>query len=182
MKGDIFMKKNSFKENFKFDTKSIVVMGTLIAIEIVLARFVSISAWNLRIGFSFVPVAIAAMLLGPVKAGIVGALSDFIGAVLFPIGPYFPGFTLTAFLTGVIFGVFLYKKQTFARTLFAVGINQLILSQIVNTYWISVLYGSPFSALFVTRILQSAILIPVQLVTLAILSKVLVGRLAVLTE
>lgn len=176
------MKKNSFKENFKFDTKSIVVMGTLIAIEVILARFVSISAWNIRIGFSFVPVAIAAMLLGPVKGGIVGALSDFIGAILFPIGAYFPGFTLTAFFTGVIFGFFLYKKQTSVRIIFAVVINQLILSQVVNTYWISVLYGAPFGPLFATRLIQSAILIPVQLITLVILSKVLVGRLTVLTE
>ena len=41
----------------KFDTSMIVYIGVLTAMEIVLNRFLSINAWNLKIGFSFVPVA-----------------------------------------------------------------------------------------------------------------------------
>ena len=33
--------------------------------EIVLSRFLSLSAWNVKIGFSFVPIALAAILYGP---------------------------------------------------------------------------------------------------------------------
>ena len=80
-------------------TKELITLGLLTAVEVVLSRFCSISAWNIKIGFSFVPIAIGGILFGPLGGGLVGALGDFIGAVLFPIGPYFPGFTLTAFLT-----------------------------------------------------------------------------------
>ena len=157
--------------------KLLPMMGVLIAIEIVLSRFLSINAWNLRIGFSFVPIAIAGMLLGPLPAGIVAAVADVLGAILFPTGPFFPGFTLTAFLTGVIWGIFLYRKQTALRILFAVLINQLILSFLLNSLWISVLYGSPFMPLLATRIIQTAILIPVQFIVIGALMKTLGVRI-----
>ena len=173
------MRKNDFTESLKFNTSSVVMMGMLITIEIVLSRFASISAWNIKIGFGFVPVVVAAMLMGPVKGGIVGAVADFLGAVLFPIGAYFPGFTLTAFLTGTVYGMFLYKKQTVLRIWIAVGINQLILSLLLNTLWISILYGSPYGPLLVTRIVQCAINTPVQLFTILLISKAIVNKLAI---
>ncbi|MBR2674190.1 MAG: folate family ECF transporter S component [Mogibacterium sp.] len=151
----------------------LVTLSALIGIEIVLSRFLSISAWNTKIGFSFVPIVIAAMLYGHIAGGIVGALGDFIGAVLFPIGAYFPGFTLTAFFTGMVFGLLLYKGQSIARILTAVLINQCVLSLGLNTLWIAVLYGSPYGALFLTRIVQTVILIAVQTVVIAVIARAL---------
>lgn len=173
------MKKIRVKKSLRFDTKSIVIMGVLASIEIILSRFLSINAWNIKIGFSFIPIAIAAMLLGPLKGGIVAAISDFIGAILFPIGVYFPGFTLTAFFTGFVFGVLLYRNQSIIRIILAVSINQLIFSLLVNTFWISVLYGSPYGPLFLTRIIQASVLIPVQIIILWVLSKEFVKRKAI---
>ena len=157
-------------------TKTLTLMGLLTALEIVLSRFLSISAWNTKIGFAFVPVVAAAMLLGPYRAGIIAALADFLGAVLFPIGAYFPGFTLTAFLTGAVFGLFLHREQTIPRTLAAVGINQFILSLFLNSLWISILYGSPYGPLLATRIVQVLILSAVQIVCIPLLGKVM-GRI-----
>lgn len=148
---------------------ALVLMAVLVAMEVVLSRFLSFAAWNMKIGFAFVPVVIAAILLGPVRAGIVCGVSDFLGAVLFPIGAYFPGFTLTAFLTGLVFGIFLKPKQTFLRTLAAVGINQAVLSLLLNTFWISVLYGAAFGPLLVTRLTQTAITIPVQVAVIVLI-------------
>ena len=148
--------------------RMLVLLSMLTAMEIVLSRFLSINAWNLKIGFSFVPIVIAAILYGPIGGMCVAALGDFLGAILFPIGPYFPGFTLTALLTGLVFGLFLSEKRKKAKW-YAVGIilsvliNQLIFSLLLNTYWISVLYGNPYFATFLSRIPQCAILMPVQI-------------------
>ncbi|MBR2559621.1 MAG: folate family ECF transporter S component [Firmicutes bacterium] len=161
------------KKKFRISTKDLVIMAVLIAVEIVLSRFLSISAWNTKIGFAFVPVVIAAVLLGPVYAGIVGAVADLLGAVLFPIGAYFPGFTLTAFLTGLVYGLFLHKEQTIPRVIGAVAINQGILSLFLNTFWISVLYGSPFKPLLITRLPQTGILTVVQIVVIIVIAKVI---------
>lgn len=157
----------------KRSTKAMVMLAFLTAIEIILSRFYSISAWNLKIGFSFVPIVIAAVFFGPAGGGIVGALGDFIGAILFPIGAYFPGFTVTAFLTGVVFGLFLHKRQGIFRILGAVAVNQLVLSLSLNTLWISILYGSPYGPLFITRIAQAAVLAPVEFLVICGLSKCL---------
>ena len=92
---------------------------------------------------------------------------------MFPIGPYFPGFTLTAFLTGVVFGLFLHRKRDLKNILFAFGINQFILSLFLNTLWISVLYGSPYGPLLATRAVQCAILAPVQFLVVLLLGRVL---------
>ena len=165
-----------------FSTRVLTTLALLTALEIALSRFLSINAWNTKIGFSFVPIVAAAILYGPAAAGIVGALGDFIGAILFPIGAYFPGFTLTAFLTGCVFGLFLHRKEAipvtpaedgevrkesvkeWLRILAAVGINQLILSLFLNTLWISVLYGSPYLPLLATRLVQCVIMTVVQIV------------------
>ena len=153
--------------------QSIVVMATLVAMEIVLSRMLSYSVWDMKIGFAFLPVVIAAIVLGPVRAAIVAALADFLGAILFPIGAYFPGFTLTAALVGVLYGLFLHKDQPFWKIVISVSIHQLILSLLLNTYWISVLYDSPFTALLVTRLLQCAVMIPVELLMIGLMVKTL---------
>lgn len=160
----------------KSNARMVAYLGVLTAAEIVLSRFLSINAWNLKIGFSFVPVMIAAILFGPLPAGIVAAMGDFLGAVLFPIGPYFPGFTFTAFLTGLVFGFFLHEKQTPMRILAAVAINQLVLSLLLNSFWISILYGSPFIPLLTTRLFQCAVLAPVQFFVTLLVSRVFSKR------
>ncbi len=153
--------------------KTLTLMALLTAVEIVLSRFLSISAWNTKIGFAFIPVVVAAMLLGPYRAGLVAALADFLGAILFPIGAYFPGFTLTAFFMGLIYGLFLYKEQSFLRIVLAVAVHQLLLSLLLNTLWISVLYGSPYGPLLLTRLPQCGILAAVQLAVIPLLVKAL---------
>ena len=148
-------------------TRAMITLGLLTAMEIVLSRFCSISAWNVKIGFSFVPVAFAALRLGPLQGGLVGALGDFLGAVLFPIGAYFPGFTLTAFLTGLVFGLFLKEKPSPWRILGAVLVNQLIFSLLVNSLWISILYSTPFVPLVLTRSLQCLVLAPAHFILIS---------------
>lgn len=153
----------------------LALMAVLVAMEIVLSRFLSFAVWNMKIGFAFVPIVVAALMLGPARAAVVGALADFLGAILFPIGAYFPGFTLTAGLMGLVFGLFLYEKQSVLRALGAVAVNQLILGLLLNTLWISVLYASPFEPLLVTRLTQCAILIPIQVPVIVIMSRTLEG-------
>ena len=165
-------------KNKKWNVRTLVLMAVLTAMEVVLSRFLSFAVWNMKIGFAFIPVVVAAILLGPMKAAAVGALADFVGAILFPIGAYFPGFTLTAGLMGLVFGLFLHEKQSFPRVLLAVGVNQLVLSLLLNTLWISILYDSVYGPLLVTRLAQCAILIPVQILVIGVMTKTLGGYLS----
>lgn len=169
--------KKFLKEQFSINTVQIVTMGLLVAIEIVLNRFASFNVWNLKIGLAFVPVMLAGMLMGPVKAGIVGAVSDFLGAIIFPIGAYFPGFTFGAFLKGLLYGALLYKKQSVLNITITSIIDQLVISLFVTSIWISILYGSPYWGIVYTRLVQVLPLTPVELVIGIVLAKSLVKPL-----
>lgn len=167
------------KPLFKFDLRTLVQVSILIAMEIVLSRFASIATPVVKIGFGFVPIAICAMFYGPVWAGIAGALADFIGAMLFPIGAFFPGFTLSAALTGVIFGLFLYKQApSWGRLVAAVCTNSVFVSLGLGTLWLSILMGTPYFALLPTRLVQNLILVPLQIVIIRLLQRSAVMVLA----
>ena len=158
----------------KITIHTLVHIALLVAIEIVLSRFCSINAWNTKIGFNFLPIALAAMLYGPLCAAIVAALGDFLGVVLFPIGPYFPGFTVTALLTGLLFGAFLRKNPSIFRICACVAVKEIVLGLCLNTFWLSILYKSPFFPLFLSRIFpQCAVLIVVEFLLLRVLVRTL---------
>lgn len=148
----------------------LATMAMLVALEVVLSRLVApINTQFSKISFAFVPVVIAAYLYG-VKGGIaVAGVADVIGAVLFPSGEFFPGFTLTAILQGLIFGVFLSKKfdgklNSFVRTLIPVLLSQIFLSLLLNTFWLSYMYHSHFVSLLATRVVQTLVMTAVQAV------------------
>lgn len=172
-----FVTVDAMNKNKRWNIKTLTTLGVLIALEIILSRFLSIHTWNIKIGFSFVPVVISACLFSPIVTGLLGGISDVIGAMLFPVGAYFPGFTLTAFLTGVVYSMVLKKSQSIKNIIVAVLIVQLLGSLLLNTLWISILYGSPFGALLVTRIYQTVIMSVVQIVVITIVSKRLVPML-----
>ena len=172
-----FVTVDAMNKNKRWNIKTLTTLGVLIALEIILSRFLSIHTWNIKIGFSFVPVVISACLFSPIVTGLMGGISDVIGAMLFPVGAYFPGFTLTAFLTGVVYSMVLKKSQSIKNIIVAVLIVQILGSLLLNTLWISILYGSPFGALLVTRIYQTVIMSVVQIVVITIVSKRLVPML-----
>lgn len=157
----------------KMSVKSVSAIGILVAMEVILARF-SIHTWNLKLGFSFVPIVVAAIFYGSITAGLVAAIGDIVSAILFPVGAYFPGFTLTAFLTGAVFGWMFRKKVTVWNVILSVIVVQWLISQCLNTYWISFLYGSPYWPLFMTRVYQTAVMSAVQVAGIWMIAKKLV--------
>lgn len=147
---------------------NLVSVALLIALQVVLSRFLSIQLWNLKIGFSFVPVIIAARLFGPFYSALVYGVGDIIGTFLFPTGPYFPGFTFTAVVSGVIFGLFLRRKSTPVKIITASVLNQLICSLLLNTLWISYTAGVPFFGQLSVRWPQSLGMCAVQIILMLV--------------
>lgn len=138
-------------------------MGLLISMEIVLTRFFSIQTPIVRIGFGFIPIMIASVMFGPVLGGLTGAFSDILGMMLFPKGTYFPGFTLSAFISGMIYGIILYRSpKNMLRIIIAVSIVVIVVDLGLNTYWLSIITGKGVVALFVPRLIKSIIMLPIQ--------------------
>ncbi len=145
-------------------TKKLALMAILVAMQVVLSRFLSINLQILKIGFSFIPIMFAAYLLGPVGSVTVAVVSDLVGALAFPSGAFFPGFTLTAAVTGLIFGFTFYKKCSTVKIVAGVILNEVICSLLLNTLWLTMLYTKAFSAVIATRVWQVLAMIAVEIV------------------
>ena len=141
----------------------------LVAVHVLLSRILSVNAWNIKIGLAFLPVYAAAYLYGPWVAALVGGIGDLVGALAFPIGPYFPGFTLSCALTGVIFGLLLKGGKPFKSVVLAAAADQVIVGLLMNTFWISLLYGSPFLQLMEIRSIQAAIMFVLETVVIGLM-------------
>jgi ECF transporter S component (folate family) len=158
--------------------KKIAILGLMIAIEVVLERVLSIKTDVVKIGFGFIPVVLVALLYGPVYAGVTAAMADFIGVMLFPTGVYFPGFTLSAFIAGMIFGLLLYKKEKkLWRVISAALIHGLIVTLALGTLWLSILMSKGALVILPSRLLQFAILVPLQVILIPTFCQRLAGAL-----
>lgn len=146
-----------------FKTKTMLLLGLCIAMDIVLTRFLSIQTPLLRIGLGFMPVALAGMLYGPIAAAVSAALGDILGMLLFPTGAYFPGFTLSAAVNGALYGYCLHRRPAATwRTLLAAGLNIVLVDWLLNTLWLSIITGQAALLLFPPRLCKSLILLPIQ--------------------
>ena len=152
--------------NKKQTIYKICITAVLCVLAVIANRFLSFNVWNLSLGIGFLPILICALVLGPVYGGICGGLADLIGAILFPFGPFFPGFTITAFISGACFGLI---KTNVSKSRFFIGctslffIEELLCTVLLNSLWISLPYGSPFLPLLSLRLLKAAIMLPIQI-------------------
>lgn len=152
---------SSWKELFV--TQNLVLCGLLAALAVVLGLVATIEIGPyIRIGFSGLPNRVVEYLMGPVAGCIFSGMLDVLKYIVKPTGPFFFGFTFNAMAAGVIYGSILYKKPvTIKRILTAEFLAKLIVNCLLNTLWISVLYGKGFMAILPLRIVKNAIMLPI---------------------
>lgn len=161
--------------------KKIILSALLLAMSIVLSRFLSIKTPIVTISFSFVPTMLCAIWLGPKWTILISILSDLIGATLFPFGSFFIGYTITTAVAAAIYGFLLYKKeentysdkQFVLRTMLAVVLVTVIANIGLNTLWLSITTGKAFMVLLASRILKELIMIPIKIIIMVFLERVL---------
>jgi len=160
--------------------KKIILTSLLLAATIVINRFLSFNSGILSIGFTFVPLMLSAIILGKKETIIIATLADLIGALLFPFGPFFIGYTISAALTGMVYGLFLYQndevkvnKSFIIRLIIATLIVTIFINGILNTLWIILTVKSASIAIIPTRVIKQLIMIPIMIFTMIGLTKML---------
>ncbi|WP_018662809.1 folate family ECF transporter S component [Heyndrickxia acidiproducens] len=153
--------------------KKIVFVGLFIALEVISTRFFSIQTPIIRISFTFIATAMSAVILGPLFAGVTAGLADIIGMMLFPAGyAYFPGFTFSAFLSGAIYGLFLYHMSVrFWRVCMAVLIITIVVNLGLDTLWLWMLTGKGILGLLPARFIKSVMMYPIQVIMIHVVWK-----------
>lgn len=161
--------------------KKIVLAALLLAMSIVLSRFLSIKTPIVTISFSFVPTILCAIWLGPKWTIVISILSDLIGATLFPFGSFFIGYTITSAVAAAIYGFLLYKKeentykdkQFILRLILAVMFVTIICNIGLNTLWLSITTGKAFMVLVASRIVKELVMIPIKIIMMLFLERAL---------
>ena len=162
-------------------TLRIVYCATFIAIAVVVGSFLSFYVTE-SIKFNLAPVIImlTGAVLGPIygaaAGGVTDVLSFLIGTAAKP-GPYFPGFSVTMVLYGLIAGLLFYRKDrraevpSIAKISLGTVLIQTICSLLINSFWTYFLYGPSYAVVLATRIPSTYIMCAVYVVLMCILLK-----------
>lgn len=150
----------------KFTTREICTLAIFIALSVVFDILSTLPiSQSLQISFSYVPVFVIAALYGPVSGGITYVLSDAISAFLL-YGSVSPLLSLTAFLSGFVFGLFFYKKYTFSKgfviRLIICVLLQFAISLLLNTYFLTIMYNFVYKVEIIKRLPTSLLKLAVQ--------------------
>lgn len=166
----------SLPEKFRQSAQDLKQVRTLTGVAMLLAMSVVISftasvrvTETIKIGLGYLITALLGMLYGPFTAALAAGAGDLIKYLLKPDGAYFFGFTLTAMLGGVVYGVFFYRERcTIPRAIASKATVSLLLNCLLNTVWVSWLYGMPFLGALGPRVIKNLMALPFEIVLLYI--------------
>ena len=162
------------------DVRTLTTCALLLALATILGFFKIPITQIIEIRFGALPVAVAGAFFGPVIGGIVGGLSDVLAYIVKPTGPFFPGFTISSAIGGVIFGFILYsknRKPTILRIFMAQVAYTIVVGLLINTFNLYFLYGDisagigGYFAYMGTRLLKELIMLPVNTILLTAVIK-----------
>ncbi len=95
------------KNRVTWNTKTITILGMMIALTIVLTRMLAINIGGyVRLSAGSVCTILTGLWFGPVAGGVAGAIADMLGLLIAPSGTWMPLITISAALWGVIPGLF----------------------------------------------------------------------------
>lgn len=118
----------------------------------------------------------AAYLMGPAYGAMAGALGDIVNYLLFThaFGPYFPGYSITAALSGMWYGMVLFDKEiTWNRAILAILPVIVIGEMGLNSVWVYILYSKTFRAKLPLRLLTNALEAPLKILLLTGMTRLL---------
>jgi len=158
--------------------KRLSLLAMFIALQIVLSKFLMLQlAPSVRLSIDSVPILLAGIWFGPIAGGIVGALADFLGTILFPTaGTYFPlltvAFSLIGFTAGLL-SLVIEQKRPYLRIALIVIVSEIVGSYLFKSFALSILVGAPFVVMLSARALPVSIVMIVNTMLVILLNRML---------
>lgn len=158
----------------KLSARTAANMGLLTAVSIVLTRVFGVmvpiaGVGALRLSFGEIPIMLTGVLFGPLPGALTGIAADVVGYLINAHGgPYFPGFTLSSALVGFIPGMVLGRGQVKLTPFWVAAVvffADVVTGILLNTLWVSILYGQGFFVLLPMRLLARLVTLPLYTIT-----------------
>ncbi len=175
--------KNVFRRSLDElkSSRALVVTAMFIALNLVfdlLGLKIYITP-ELRISVGFVFNASVGMFYGPAVGMMTGFCTDVLGFFLSPNNPtgYFPGYTLTAIVGGLFYGLWLYKERpSIGRCIGAKVCVNFFCNIILNSIWSAMVDHKGFWALLPGRLFKNICLLPFEVALLWIVANVVLRQ------
>jgi ECF transporter S component (folate family) len=164
------------------NTKTLIFAALMIALRIALKSVSIYIAADLRISIEFLVNALGAMVFGPVVAIAGAAVSDTLGALLFPSGPYFFPFIFTEIAGSLVFALFFYRTR--------ITVTKAILSRFCTNFFVNIILQTPIMALYyqmmlgktykilnLPRMIKNLVLFPIESLLLVLFLRALIPPL-----
>lgn len=178
------------KGSKKLKLYHLVAAALLTAISIALAPlsiYIPLfGASSLRFGLTDLPVILSGVLFGPLIGMMSGFVSDILGFIIAPGGPYFFGFTLNKMVTGFIPGfVFYYmRNKTWINQELIKKFNMilLVLSVLGGAFYLNVVAAQDLNAMGNNLPIPMTLIMTLALIATGIILCVVVGKVSKMLE
>ena len=156
--------------------RTLVFASLIIAIRVIVKMFKIPLAAGLSMTFDCYVNALGSIVYGPIVAFFVGAISDTIGCMLFPSGPYFFPFIFVEISSSVIFALFLWRRKiSVGRVLcskFTINLFCNIFLTSVFMKWMYIVLGDPKAATYNiingVRIAKNLVTFPIEAILIVV--------------
>ena len=159
------------------NTRMLALAAMIIALRAICKMVEIPIAPGLNINLAGIFNAVGAMVYGPV-VGVAGAIvSDPLGYLLHPDGPYFLPFMLVDMSSSFIFGLLFWKRRlTVGRAMgakFAVNmVSNVVLTSVIMKWYYLIFYGvekaEAYNIINLTRIVKNLVMFPVEAILIAV--------------
>lgn len=157
------------------NTKVLCVMSVLVAINIAIGSVFVPVGINLRVYLTFIPTCIASIIGGPIYAACFGGVSDVLGYLVHPTGAFFPGYTLTAMVSSVIYALFLHNTKITILKISLAKLTVNVFSHIfLNSVWSAMLFGKGYYYFVAKSAVKNILMLPIEIIILALAIRVII--------
>ncbi|MBB1079245.1 folate family ECF transporter S component [Limosilactobacillus sp. STM2_1] len=173
----------------RFTTRNLTLAAMMVALQVILEKLSIGDPSVLKFSFGFVATALIGYCLGPWIGGWAMVVSDIISNTILSSGSlFFPGFTLSAFISGVIAGMFLYNQKISWQRVLVYEFFQILITNVIGTtlwlYLMSLSSSSSshtFMALLFVRLPKELITWPIETIIVLIILRQL-AKLNLITK
>lgn len=148
-------------------TKTLALAAVFVALKIAISAiyFTVPAVSNTRVYFHFLVTSLGGVIYGPVVGFWAGFVGDTAGYLINPTGAYFPGYCITAMVTGLIYGVFFYRRKiTVVRIVICRLAVSVVCNIVLNGMWSSILMGGHLLEVIIARTPKNLIMLPIEVV------------------
>jgi ECF transporter S component (folate family) len=154
--------------------RQLTFAALICALSIVVGALYLVVGDNLRVYFTFFITAVGCAVYGPVVGVLVAAVTDTLNFLLFPSGPYFPGYLLSEMVAALIYSLFLYRKKITVLRLFgAKFLVNYLCNVLMGCLWSQMLYGKGYLYYLVKSLIKNSLLLPLEVMALCALFSIL---------